>query len=416
MSAKNETVGSLLTIGDEILCGDIANGNAHHIASKLHDKGFRLDGVFAVGDREEDIGRMLLQCMGRSDFLIVTGGLGPTDDDRTNAAVSATLGLELTLDAGYLEWLREQLARRGHQWTPEVEKLAELPVGALKLGIQSAGYFLEHGGLPCYFLPGVPYEMRDLMQRYVLPDLERRFPKRPCTVKRILRLQELFESEIGHRLKQADLIARGVEVGYYPQVREIWLKLSTTADNRQEAVARVDMAEKEVLDRIGRHHFSGYEDNPLEKLVGIQLMQRNWKLALAESCTGGLISRQITSISGSSDYFDRGFVTYSNQAKMELLGVSAEILEAHGAVSGQTAEAMARGARTRAPVDIALAVTGIAGPTGGSPQKPVGTVFMACAFPDDCTVEQHLFHGDRDTIQQMAAHAALVLLWKVLSR
>lgn len=414
MSWGTEILGSLLTVGDEILHGDIPNGNAHHIASVLRNRGFRLQHIFTVGDREDEIAEMLRHCMSRSQFVIVSGGLGPTDDDRTNAAVSRALGLPLVHDADYLDWLRERFAERGRPWTEEAAKLTEMPMGAKKIGREMAGYFLEHANLPCYFLPGVPHEMRDLMAHFVLPDLERRFPQRPVYVKKVLRFQDMFESEIGHRLREVDLARWNVEVGYYPQIREIWVTLLAAGKNPDEVRGRVAGAEAMILEKLGRRNLSGFEEDPLEKVVGVQLLQKGWKMAVAESCTGGLVAQRITSVDGASQYFDRGFVTYSNEAKSSLLGVPDALLERHGAVSEPVAESMARGARERAQVDVALGVTGIAGPTGGSREKPVGTVFMACATATSLQGEKHLFHGDRDTIRQYAAQAALELLWRTL--
>ncbi len=416
VNTSTEVVGSLLTIGDEILQGDIPNGNAHHIALKLREKGFQLQHIFTVGDREEVIAEMLLHCMKRSRFVIVSGGLGPTEDDRTNAAVSRALGLPLLHDSQYLGWLKDRFSNRGRPWTREAEKLTELPQGAVKIGREMAGHFLEHENVPCYFLPGVPHEMKDLMARFVLPHLEKKFPRRPYHVKRVLRFQDVFESEVGHELKQVDVDAWNLDVGYYPQVREVWVSLSASSHDPAEALMRVNEGERKVLERLGRHKMSGYGDDPLEKVVGRQLLQKNWKMAAAESCTGGLVAQRITSVSGSSGYFDRGFVTYSNEAKKTLLGVPGELLEVHGAVSGPVALAMAQGVREKAGVDIGVGITGIAGPTGGSAEKPVGTVFMACATADDSRVEKHLFQGDRETIRQFAGQAALQLLWRMLCR
>ncbi len=414
MNSSREVLGSLLTIGDEILQGDIPNGNAHHIAAELREKGFRLQHIFTVGDREEEIAEMLLHCTNRSHFVIVSGGLGPTEDDRTNAAVSRAFGVPLIHDSVYVKWLKDELADRGRPWTEEAEKLSELPQGALKIGQEMAGYFLEQENVPCYFLPGVPHEMKYLMARFVLADLEKRFPQRPHYVKRVLRFQDVFESEIGHRLKQVDVEAWNLEVGYYPQLREVWVALGATADDPGEARMRLAEGEMVVLERLGREKMSGYKDDPLEKVVGRQLLQKSWKMAVAESCTGGLVAQRITSVSGASRYFDRGFVTYSNEAKMALLGLPQELLQAHGAVSGPVAQAMAQGAMEKARVEIALGITGIAGPTGGSRDKPVGTVYMACATAHDSRVEKHQFHGDRETIRQVAGQAALQLLWRSL--
>lgn len=408
--------GALLTIGDEVLQGDIPNGNAHHIASTLRASGFRLDRMITVGDREEDIVPALSQCLDRSRFVIATGGLGPTDDDRTGVAVSRALGLPLVCDAEALRRLRERSAREGRAWSERVGRMAMLPEGAVAIGLETAGFCLEAAGIPCYFLPGVPYEMKGLLARIVLPDLARRFPDRPLYRKHILRVQGLVESEINDRLKNSAAGSwEGLEVGYLPQSGEIWVTLLASAENEERLRTLLEEADREIVACLGSRHITGRNGECLEVVIGERLRAKGWKLTLAESCTGGKVSGRIASVPGASDYLDRAFVTYSNQAKMDLLGVPREMLEVHGAVSEPVALSMANGACRVSGVEVAVAITGIAGPTGGSPEKPVGTVFMACVAPCGQTVEVHQFDGDRETIQESSVLAALALLWRMLS-
>lgn len=408
-------IGSLLTLGDEILLGDIPNGNAHHIARELRARGFRLGRMITVGDREEEIVEVISSSLKKSDFLIATGGLGPTDDDRTTTAVAKALGLPLVTDLNYLKWLEDRLTQSGRALSREVARMAELPQGALKLGKGMAGFFIQHGPVPCYFLPGVPHEMKTLLAELVIPDLEKRFPHRDLCVKRVIRVQGLYESEIYQRLKDLDAGRLGVEIGYYPQGIENWVTLFASAESKTVCLTRIEAAEREVVTRLGTERISGRDEESIEAVVGAQLRMKGWKLSLAESCTGGLLSKRITVVAGASDYFDRGFITYSNRAKQELLQVPWELLERHGAVSEPVAGAMAEGARREAGVDVSVAVTGIAGPTGGSLEKPVGTVFIACATPEGTVVEKHRFRGDREVIQESAAQAALTMLWRRLS-
>jgi nicotinamide-nucleotide amidase len=382
MSQKpEEIIGSLITIGDEILSGHIGNSNAHYIASELHLNGFRLANMVTVGDQEKAIRRALLEVVGRAHFIICTGGLGPTDDDRTVAAVADAL---------------------------------ERPAEKLGNDVTAAGFFLEHWNTPCYFLPGVPSEMRMFMEEHVLPDLFRRFPTRPLYRKRILRVQGLPESLINERLEDLDTADLQVEIGYLPQTAENWVTLLATAEDTVAAEELLQRADQEVVRCLGADTVSGRDDEALEVVIGRLLRVQSWKLAVAESCTGGLLAERITAVPGASDYMDRGFVTYSNTAKVELLGVPPEILSNHGAVSHEVAKAMAEGARSRARVDIAVAITGVAGPSGGTPGKPVGTVFVACATASRTLVLQHRFSGNRRQIQEKSAQATLVLLWKQL--
>lgn len=406
--------GTLITIGDEILFGDIPNGNAHHIALELRAKGFRLDRMVTVGDDEDEIVKALSQCHQESAFLIITGGLGPTDDDRTNDAVARAFNRKLVLDPGYAKWLRERLASQKRPWTEQVAKMAHMPEGAVKLGVGMAGYFLEHQNVPCFFLPGVPHEMKSLVAEFVLPELAERFPERLLQVKEILHIEGFFESELNRRIKTLELSQAGVEIGYLPHDAEVRLTLMAAAESVVEAERRIAEVEEQLIGVIGREHLIGRNGETLERAVGTRLRARKWRLALAESCTGGLVARKITLVAGASDYFERGVVAYSNQAKVDLLKVAADVIARHGAVSEEAARAMVRGIRAKAGVEAALATTGIAGPSGGSDDKPVGTVFIGCATPDREVVEEHHFSGSRELIQERTAQAALILLWRNL--
>jgi len=415
MADKLRTIsGSLITIGDEILFGDIPNGNAHHIALELRARGFRLDRMITVGDVEEEIVKVLSQCHCESDFMIITGGLGPTDDDRTNDAVARAFNLKLALDPGYSQWLRERLARQGRSWSEQVAKMAHMPEGAIKLGVGMAGYFLLHRGVPCYFLPGVPHEMKSLVAEFVIPELEERFPERLMQVKEIIRIQGFFESELNRRIKTLNLDDTGVERGYLPHDAEVRLTLMAAAESREAAARRITEVEKQIVEVIGQEYLIGRNDETLEHAIGSKLRARKWRLAVAESCTGGLVARKITLVAGASEYFERGVVAYSNEAKEELLKVPRELIASYGAVSEEVVRAMAQGLRAQSGVEAALATTGIAGPTGGSEEKPIGTVYLACATAEGEKVEKHLFSGNRELIQERTAQAALLLLWRSL--
>jgi nicotinamide-nucleotide amidase len=411
----SNVTGSLITVGDEILLGDILNGNARHIAAELRARGFLLDRMITVGDIEEHIVENLGKCLDGSDFVIVTGGLGPTDDDRTCAAVSRAMQRPLICNPDYARWLRDRLSELGVEWSREVERMAELPEGAVKLGMDSAGFSVVHKDIPCYFLPGVPEEVKLLLEKEVIPDLEARFPHRRTYRKHIVRIQGLLEAQINGRLRSLEPV-EGVEIGYYPQGGENWVSIFAAAPNEEKCRELMTRARDKVVDLIGARHVSGHNDDCLEKVVGRLLRARSWKLVLAESCTGGLLCRKITAVPGASDYLDRGFVTYSNRAKRELLGVSEELLNTHGAVSSEVAWAMAEGAARNAGAEVAIAITGVAGPDGGSAEKPVGTVFIACVTPGGKKVEKYSFgEAAREQIQESSAQAALTMLWKLLT-
>ena len=310
-SQKQDIKGTLITIGDEILFGSIPNGNAQHIAVELRNRGFLLSRMVVVGDDEEQIIPVLKRGIELSHFVIITGGLGPTDDDRTSEAVARALLRPLTPDAAYSDWLKRRLAEGGRPWSKEIARMASLPRGARKIGLGMAGYALEHEGIPCYFLPGVPHEMRWLMEREVIPDLEARFPMRRRHVKLVLRFHGLPESSMNQMLKDLEPLHPDVQIGYLPQIGENWVTLCASGDDEAEAHERVRRAVEPVLARLGARYLVGFGDEGLEAAVGRLLRRRGWKLCVAESCTGGLLSRKITAVSGASDYFERGLVTVS---------------------------------------------------------------------------------------------------------
>jgi nicotinamide-nucleotide amidase len=406
--------GTLLTIGDEILFGNILNTNAHHIALKLRDHGFLFNSMVTVGDEERAIVKALVRGHQEGDFLIVTGGLGPTDDDRTNGAAAEAFHRPLALHSKYAEWLDHRLRQQGRSWTAELERMATLPAGAEKIGVGMAGFFLEHGDKPCYFLPGVPHEMKELMSEFVIPGLLQRFPERLVAVKRSLLIAGFYESELNRLIKHIPTERGSLEIGYLPHGGEIQLTLLATDRTLAAARSRIAVVEQQIVAVVGEHHVIGRDDEGLTKVIGNQLRRNGWRLAVAESCTGGLVARKITAISGASEYFDRGLVTYSDASKVSMLGVPEDLIEAFGAVSEEVASAMAEGMQRLAGLQVAVAITGIAGPTGGSVEKPVGTVFVACHTPVSREVKKYSFQGDREQIQERAAQAALLQLWRAL--
>lgn len=408
--------GVLITIGNEILSGEVDNDNARLIAFNLRQNGFLLSAVMTVGDDEEAIAEALRRALEKSDFVLVTGGLGPTDDDRTISALSRAFDLPLAPNDSFRQVLTRHIAQRGPERSPAPDKMTGLPAGSTKLGQNTAGFTLELRNIPCYFLPGVPHEMRQLLDQAVIPGLQARFPHRPVYRKQILRVQELAESTIGNRLSGSSFEDLAIEVGYLPQTCENWVTLLTTAATEQDAAVGLTAAARRVTALLGAEYISGRDDESIEWTIGEQLRAKGWRIATAESCTGGLLAAKIVSVAGASDYFDRSFITYSNRAKIEMLAVPQDLLAKHGAVSEPVARAMADGARQKAKVDGALAITGVAGPAGGSPEKPVGTVFIACSTPWRTDVEKRFFGGTRAVIQEHSAHAALVLLWRQLSR
>ena len=405
---KSKIYGELITVGDELLSGRTVNNNAAHMGHHLRLAGFQIRWTTVVGDREEDIVAALQRAMERAPFVLVTGGLGPTEDDRTNAAVATALGRPLHRDPESWQVITNHLKKHNIPMTQPIAKMAELPKGARRIDLTRprAGYYISHADKPLFFLPGVPEEMADMLETFVLPTLKERFPE-PFTIRsQILRIFGLRESEIAERLAELEKKYSTVGFGYFPHFPENHLSLTVQASTATSADTILEEVVQAVVQELGLYVY-GRGDDRLEMVVGRSLMDNGCTLALAESCTGGLIAHLITNVPGSSAYFDRSMVAYSDAAKTSHLLVSPDLISQHGAVSAQVAEAMVRGLQRESEPNIALAVTGLAGPTGGTPEKPVGTVFLALLSDKGLRTERFQFGGERQKIKLAAAYKAL---------
>jgi nicotinamide-nucleotide amidase len=405
---KVPVVGELVTIGDELLSGRVVNSNAAHVARHLGLAGYELRWMTVVGDREDDIVAALVTAMGRGAFVVVTGGLGPTTDDRTGAAVARALGRPLERD--HVSWhiLVSHLEKRKMAMTPEIAKMADLPAGAKRIDLTRprAGFFIGDVGKPLFFLPGVPEEMADMVREFVLPTLQTRVPVSGSVRTRLLRTFGLQESGIGGRLAGLEEQYPALRLGYLPRYPENHLTLTVSSTTPETAEALLEEIAAEVSRRLGRRFIYGEGDDTLEMVVGRLLKERGEILALAESCTGGLIAHLVSNVSGSSAYLDRSLVTYSDGAKTELLGVPTATISRFGSVSAETTQGMVRGL-LRGSVTMALAVTGYAGPTGGTAAAPIGTVFVALSYRGRERLREFHFRGSRWEIKSLAAHTAL---------
>lgn len=404
-------IGEIIAIGDELTSGRIMNTTSGYAARKLFDAGHTIHAMSTIGDSPELIGEALIQAIGRVDFIIVTGGLGSTDDDITNEAVSQALNRPTMPDLAILAWIREHLSSRRISQHNPLEKLAWLPGGAKSLEPESrvAGYQLVHDNTPIFFLPGVPEEMKDLMNRIVLPKLMAwQEGSGLQTLQRIYKVFGLAESEINRRIKRSNLPPE-IKIGYYPVYPDVHVSVMLRTTEGQAGREQFEIA-CQGLEQILGDAVYGREGEELEAIVGEQLLQAKLQLGVAESCTGGLIAHRVTRIPGSSRYFLGGAVAYANELKEELLGVDATTLDRCGAVSRETAEAMAVGIRDRCGAGIGLSVTGIAGPDGGTEDKPIGTVFIGISSREGSRVKNFKFTGNRHRIQTSAAQAGLNML------
>lgn len=392
----------LINTGSELLLGFSLNTHVQYIARRLGERGLRLARQTTVGDDRAEMRAVVAEALQRSDILLITGGLGPTSDDFTRDVVAELLGRPLRRDESVVAHITERYRRRGLVLREQILVQALVPQGATVLPNPhgtAPGLYLETAGKQIYLLPGPPRELYPMFERLPLP----RHEGVACRVFKVARMPEsVVEAQVAPLL--ADL--PGLELGYCARMGEVEVRVLA-------APAVADEAQRRIQTALGENIFGGANDR-LEEVVIRQLTQAARTLATAESCTGGLIAHRLTNVSGSSAVLLTGLVTYSNESKARLLGVRPATLAAHGAVSPEVCREMAEGARRYA--DYAVAVTGIAGPTGGTAEKPVGLVYLAVAGPDGVEVEQHNFPMDRETFKLMVSTYALDALRRRVMR
>ena len=403
----------VINTGTELLLGDVLNTHLNFIAREIFALGLRIERQITVPDGDA-IRSVIAEWLGQAEIIFITGGLGPTTDDITREVTAGLLGLKLQHDPAILRAIEERGARRGFRLTDRVARQAEVPEGAMVLPN-------EHGSAPglylaanragksthLFLLPGPPRELHPMFRASVAPILERIVPAQPPTVRQIFRIAGMGESLVEEAVGAELLKLPGLELGYCARPGEMDLRLIGEP-------AVLEQAEKIVRDKLQAAIFS-VDGSDLEEAVVKLLTERGKTLALAESCTGGYLAHRITNVPGSSAVFLAGYVTYSNEAKMAMLGIDPRLLSEYGAVSEQVARAMAEGACAKTDAKFALATTGIAGPSGGTEQKPVGTVFIALAGEGLPTiVEKRFFPDDRPTFKELATQTALEMLRRAL--
>lgn len=402
----------IITIGDELTSGSTVDENARFIAQALHSIGLSVSKITTVGDGIEDIQHALKSLLKETRFVIATGGLGPTEDDRTAKAAASAFGRQLLLNQEALNLMKKKFKAMQRKINPANRKQAVLPKGCSVVPNPvgtACGFLIEDGQRHFIFLPGVPEEVRTITENFLVEHLRKAIGSKQVILNRTLKVFGLWESAIHERLSGALPESRAVSLAYYPQYPEIRLKMTGKGANANQLQKEMDKFQKVIYEKIGDYVYSDSGES-LEEVVGNLLKANNATLAVAESCTGGLITHRLTNISGSSQYLERSFVAYSNRAKAELLNVPSDVIQEFGAVSESVARFMAKGARELSGTTFGLAVTGIAGPTGGSPEKPVGTVFIGVSSDKQTEVKHHRFHGSREKIKMMSAHMALNLL------
>jgi competence/damage-inducible protein CinA-like protein len=403
---------AILTIGDEILIGQVTNTNAAFLGQKLSEIGIEVVRTLVVGDDEAEIMRAFIDLTAEFDLVIVTGGLGPTHDDITKKVVADFFKVRLVLDISVLNNVRDRLAKRNIPMRRVNEEQALVPDGCTVLMNHwgtAPGMYFENGGKVFAVMPGVPHEMQNLMTEYVMPRLREKATGQVIK-HRVLKTTGIAESSLFELLGDMDSLLGGrAKLAFLPSQVGVRLRISVKAPTQTEADAIVANVESKIRSKAEKYIYAEGEVD-IEETVGKLLKDKGLTIAVAESCTGGYISHRITNISGSSAYYDRGVVSYSNEAKVELLRVAPELIEKFGAVSEEVARAMAEGVRAISTTDIGVSVTGIAGPTGGTAEKPVGLVFIGLSDATGTIVTKHVFPDERTRFKDRASQAALELV------
>ncbi len=405
----------IITIGTELLLGQLVDTNTSVIAAALAESGFDVFRESTVGDNENRIAQAIREALTRADAVVCAGGLGPTIDDLTREAVASATGRPLELDQAALADLNAWFASVGRRMSPNNARQAMFPRGATVLENPKGtapGFALETGDKIIVVMPGPPREMEPMLRDHVIPILKEKFGLQSAIATRVLRTVGISESEVDARI--AELFRTGVNpsIAVLAHLGQVDVKLTAKAATKAAAHALIDQLEPEIRRHLGEHIFSA-DGASLPQTLGRLMRERGWTLATAESCTGGMLGEMITSVAGSSDYYRGGVVSYADGAKTALLEVAPELIEQHGAVSEAVAAAMAVGAQAAFRATLALSITGVAGPGGGTKEKPVGLVFIALA---DGTggVEVKRLHipGDREAVRHRASLAALTLAWR----
>jgi nicotinamide-nucleotide amidase len=368
-----------------------------------------------VGDNEKHILNEFKECFNENDLVIVTGGLGPTHDDITRKCIVKFFNTQLVLNEDVLKDVKNIFSRRGRQVTKLNEDQALVPKNAKvirnKLGT-APGMWIEKDNKIFIVMPGVPFEMKEMMSSYVMPSLKEKLGKQEFVSTRlILQTTGIPESFLFERLGNIDELLNSAEMAFLPNQFGVKLRITVKDKSVEATNNRLTEIEQKIRNKVGRFVFAKGEET-LEEVVGRLLKERELSISLAESCTGGNISNLLTNISGSSDYFERGVVSYSNGSKVEMLQVDEDTIQKYGAVSPEVAQQMSKGIKSISCTDLGLSITGILGPTGATPDKPIGLVFISLCDNKSCIVKKFLFGEDRLLNKQRATQAALDMIRK----
>lgn len=406
----------VITIGDEILYGQILDTNTHWLSEHLDASGFRVIRRTAIGDNEQDILDILAEAESRASVILITGGLGPTSDDLTKPTMAKYFNSSIELNPVALEELKALFAQRGFTLTETNQKQAELPTKCQMISNKvgtAPGMWFEKDSKVFISMPGVPFEMKEMMVNYILPQLIQRFQP-PLIHHKLIKTVGIGESWLSDKIKNwEENLPDHIKLAYLPSLGMVRLRLTTTGND-------LALMQKEVEDQtakllpIIKDYVYGFDEDTLEEVVGKLLKQQHKTVAFAESCTGGYISHRLTLVPGSSSYYNGSIIPYHNQFKQRTLGVNPLTLEKHGAVSEETVKEMAQNIKTKLDASIGIASSGIAGPDGGTPEKPVGTVWLALTDGNKTITRKLSLGKKREQNIQSTAVAAFHMLWQHL--
>lgn len=409
-------IAELISVGTEILLGNIVNTNSAYLSEKCAELGLSVYYQTVVGDNEERMKATIKSALDRSDVIILTGGLGPTEDDLTKEITAEVMGYTLVEDSHWREILEDYLKQYEknnpkRRITANNYKQAMVPEGAIVLDNHNGtapGLIMEKNGKIAILLPGPPNEMKPMFEEYIFPYLREKQPE--IIYSQTVKICGIGESQVAEEVQDLIEAQKNPTIAPYAKTGEVHLRITAKGKDEKECKKMIKPIVRELKSRFGKNIFATDADKTLEDAVIDMLKDQGLTLALAESCTGGEIASRIVNVPGVSDVFTHGFVTYSNRAKRKCLGVKKTTLKLEGAVSAKCAKEMAKGGCAASNADICLSITGIAGPDGGTEKTPVGTVFMGCCYNDKTITQEYHFTGNRTKIRAQATAHALAFL------
>jgi competence/damage-inducible protein CinA-like protein len=417
MSAEIVAV-AILTIGDEILYGQTVDTNSQWMSAELDSFGFTVVHRATIGDEESAILSGLKDASAKADIILITGGLGPTADDLTKPSLAKYFDVPLKSNPDALQELILLFQHINQELSEANIAQTNLPANAEYISNSlgtAPGMWIEDKGKIYVSMPGVPFEMKGMISNHVIPKLQQQFDL-PIVIHEIIKTIGIGESWLAEKIAPwEEKLPKSIKLAYLPSIGQVKLRLTSSGEHKDELEAAIESQIKLLLPYAEKYIY-GYGTDSIEQVIGDLLIKKSMTLGTAESCTGGYLAHLITSIAGSSEYYKGSIIAYANEIKEDVLGVSHDTLEKHGAVSEETVITMAKGVQNKLGVDIGIATSGIAGPEGGTEEKPVGTIWIAIAVGDEVKTRQLKLFKDRLLNIRMTAVSSLAMLWRILAK